>query len=255
MFESIQDGVTSEQRRLLNASCEGFWRNGKFLNSEDSWWIDETTGLVDVGGNFIWRWGRAEGLLGIKFGKIRGYFKVEGAGLEDASDLPREIGSILIANSNRFRTLEGIGLVKGSITMDGNLLVSLEGMTKNLLNGYSPSAKFHGLAGNPVRSGFLREDIEEVLSGETTWTQVYLEIAAGEYKVSDDSIEWILENKLGPEVLGPEIKKNPEKMAMELGKISGKYREKVDKILSQIDFPPGFREDKDLIADLGDIGL
>ena len=112
---------------------------------------------------------------------------------------------------------------------------------------------------NPVRSAFLRDDLEEVLSGKATWTGIYLSIIAGDYgmkKDPDGSIEWILKNKLSPEVLGAEIKKAPEKMAIQLAKVPSKHRKMLNDILDQIrDLPPGFREDKDLVADLSDIGL
>lgn len=259
MFESMQDGVTPEQRALLNASCQPYQKNNQLVRPEDAWWIDPATGLVNVGENFILKNGWTEGLLGIKFGKIGGYFNVIGAGLEDASELPREVGTLLNIDDNKFRTLEGIGAVKKSISADNNLLVSLEGITKEILGEFSPSAKFHGLAGNPVRSGFLRGDLEDVLEGKETWTAIYLSIVAGDYGIKKDpdgSIEWILQNKLSPEVLGEEIRKAPEKMAIELAKVPSKHRKMLNSILDQIgDLPPGFREDKDLAADLSDIGL
>ena len=266
MFESMQDGVIPEQRALLNASCQFYQKNNKMVRPEDAWWVDPATGLVNVGGNFLLMQGWTDGLLGIKFGKIGGYFNVNGAGLESASELPREIGTHLNAEDNKFRTLEGIGLVQKSITVDGNLLVSLEGIEKDLLGEFNPIlptgiflSKVQGAARNPVRSAFLRDDLEEVLSGKATWTGIYLSIIAGDYgmkKDPDGSIEWILKNKLSPEVLGAEIKKAPEKMAIELAKVPSKHRKMLNDILDQIrDLPPGFREDTDLVADLSDIGL
>ena len=266
MFESMQDGVTPEQRALLNASCQYYQKNNKMVRPEDAWWVDPATGLVNVGGNFLLMQGWTDGLLGIKFGKIGGYFNVNGAGLEFASELPREIGTHLNAEDNKFRTLEGIGLVQKSITVDGNLLVSLEGIEKDLLGEFNhilPSgiflSKVQGAARNPVRSAFLRDDLEEVLSGKTTWTGIYLSIIAGDYgmkKDPDGSIEWILKNKLSPEVLGAEIMKDPEKMVIELAKVPQKHRKMLNDILDQIrNLPPGFKDDTDLVADLSDIGL
>lgn len=259
MFESMQDGVTPEQRALLNASCKYYQKNNKGVQPEDAWWVDPETGLVNVGGNFILKDGWKEGLLGIKFGKIGGYFNVVGAGLEDASELPREIGTHLNAGGNKFRTMEGIGLVKKTISVENNLLVSLEGLTKDLLGSFTPPSKISAADRNPVRAGFLRDDLEDVLSGQETWTGIYLSIVAGDYAIKKDpdgSIEWILKNKLNPEVLGEEIRKAPEKMAVELAKVPSNHRKMLNDILDQIkDLPPGFREDKDLVADLSDIGL
>jgi hypothetical protein len=216
---------------------------------------------VNVGGNFILKDKWTEGLLGIKFGKIGGYFNVNGAGLESASELPREIGTHLNAGGNKFRTLEGIGYVKKSISVENNLLVSLEGLTKDLMGSSTQllHQKITMADRNPVRSGFLRDDLDEVLRGWATWTGVYLSIIAGDYTIKKDpdgSIEWILKNKLSPEVLGAEIKKDPAKMAIELAKVPQKHRKALNDILDQIkDLPPGFKDDTELVADLSDIGL
>jgi hypothetical protein len=260
MFESMQDGVTSEQRALLNASCQYYQKNNQGVQPKDAWWVDPATGLVNVGGNFILKDKWTEGLIGIKFGKIGGYFNVNGAGLESASELPREIGTHLNAGGNKFRTLEGIGYVEKSISVENNLLVSLEGLTEDLM-GSSTRLLHQKIRNdrNPVRSGFLRDDLEDVLSGKETWTGIYLSIIAGDYfikKDPDGSIEWIIENKLSPEVLGAEIKKAPAKMAIELAKVPQKHRKMLNDILDQIrDLPPGFKDDTDLVADLSDIGL
>ena len=259
IFESMQDGVTPEQRALLNSSCKYYQKNNKGFQPKDAWWVDPETGLVNVGGNFIIKDRWTEGLLGIKFGKVGGYFNVNGAGLESASELPREIGTHLNAGGNKFRTLEGIGYVKKTISVENNLLVSLEGLTKDLMGSFTPQSKISIADRNPVRSGFLRDDLEDVLDGKETWTGIYLSIVAGDYAIKKDpdgSIEWILQNKLSPEVLGAEIKKAPEKMSIELAKVPAKHRKMLNGILDQIrDLPPGFREDKDLVADLSDIGL
>jgi hypothetical protein len=264
IFESMQDGVTPEQRDLLNASCKIYTKNKQLVQPEDAWWVNPETGMVDVGGNFVLEKGWTRGLLGIKFGKIGGYFNVIEAGLEDPRELPREIGTHLNASGNKFRTLEGIGKVGKTVDLDNNLLVSLEGVTPETLGAVNSvgealnALRSSDLSGNPVRSAFLRDDLIEVLQGKNTWTSIYLSIVAGEYslkKNSDESIEWIVKNKLNPENLGEEIKKAPEKMAVELAKVPRHLRVHLDKILDQIDLPPGFRENEDLLAVLGDVGL
>ena len=132
-------------------------------------------------------------------------------------------------------------------------------MTLELLGGSEKyiSGKIKAY-GNPVRYSLLNDDLEEVLKGETTWTAVYLAIVAGEYGISKDpegSIGWIVENKLDPEALGAEIRKAPEKMAIELAKVDSKHKKALDDILNKIDLPPGFRDDTDLVASLRDVGL
>lgn len=267
MFESTQDGVTREQRDLLNFSCQFYTKGDKMIPSESAWWVDQTTGLVNIGGNFILKQGWDKGLLGIKFGKVGGYFNVIGADLEDASELPREVEGNLLIDDNKFRTLEGIGRVGKSISSDSNLLVSLEGMTRDLIGSgvrtlggmmVTGPGKFVGLAGNPIRSSFLRDDLEEVLDGKTTWLNVYLGIVSGEYDIREDregTIKWIFDNKVGPKALEEAIRKNPEKMAVEISKVPREYRSILGEALSQINLPSGFKDDADLLTDLGDIGL
>jgi len=264
IFESNQDGVTPQQRNLLNASCQQYRMGNEMILPQNAWWVNPDTGLIDVGGGFgLPIQGKGEGLLGIKFGTIGchslGYFNIIGAGLEDASELPRKITGSIRADDNRFRTLEGIGFVEGKVFLEGNLLVSLEGVTRDFVaESNIPPFKFLSLAKNPMRGGFLVDDLDNVLQGEETWTEIYLSIVAGDYdlhKDKDESIEWIIQNKLGPKVLEEEIRKSPERMAIQLAKVEPKYRKLIDDNLSQIDLPPGFREDKDLLADLGSIGL
>ena len=262
MFESQQNGLTPEQKEMLDDYCKTYRFDGVDIDPMKKWWVDEN-GLVNVEGDFVvnstnhkyqgWR-----GLLGIKFGNVKGNFDIDGAGLEDAADLPRVIGGNLDADNNKFRTLGGIGMVKGTISLKGNLLISLEGMTEDLMRDFTPDSKFTMLSENLVRGAFLRDDLEEVLSGDSTWTSIYLNIVAGEYliKDEDESIVWILKNKLNPEELGEEIRKAPEEMAIELAKVPAKHRKMLNDILDRIkDLPPGFREDKDLLSSLGDVGL
>ena len=56
-------------------------------------------------------------------------------------------------------------------------------------------------------------------------------------------------------MLGAEIKNAPAKLAIELAKVPQKHRKALNDILDQIDLPPGFRDDTELVADLSDIGL
>lgn len=261
VFESMQGGVTPEQRSLLNASCQTYMKNGQLVKPQDAWSVDPGTGLVNVGGNFLLDRNWKGGLLGIKFGEVKGYFNVIGAGLEDASELPRKVGSHLNIDKNKFRTLEGIGAVRKAITAGNNLLVSLEGVTEDFIKmgSFSMKMKFQTLYENPIRSAFLQDDLKAVLKGEETWTEIYLAIVSGEYAIKKDpdgSIEWILKNKLGPEVLGEEIRKFPEKMSVLLAKVPQNHRKTLKGILDEIkDLPPGFRDDMDLVTDLSDVGI
>lgn len=265
MFESMQDGLTLDQKELLDDYCKPYKYDGEVIDPEKLWWVDER-GLVNVKGDFIVNptthkyKGRTEGLLGIKFGRVEGNFKAQEIGLEKASDLPREVGGNLSANGNKFRTLEGIGKIRYTINLRENLLVSLEGMTEDLMGNYNPDSKFDSLFENPVRAGFLIGDLEYVLVGDQTWEETYLDIVLDKSYLSqskdpEGTIIWVLENKLGPEVLEKMIKKSPEMMSVKLAKVSPRYRKYLNSTLDKINLPPGFREDRDLMTDLGDVGL
>lgn len=248
-----QEGVTPEQRELLNDSCRHYQKNNQMIQPQDAWWVNPETGLVDVGGNFVldsekWK----SGLLGIRFGKIKGYFNIDGAGISDASELPREIGTHLNADRNRFRTLEGIGLVGGRLELDSNLLVSLEGLDPKKADW------FMGF-GNPVRANFMGDDLEEVESGKRTWLEVYVDILRGEYAIKRGEAEakdWVLRNKFDAKTLEPLIKSDPEGTALLLAKIPAEYQEVISTTLDSIsDLPPGFRDDFDPLSDLTSLGF
>ena len=70
MFESTQDGVTPEQRSLLNDSCQPYQENGQMVNPADAWWVDPESGLVTVGGNFILRRNWKEGQNGTRRARV-----------------------------------------------------------------------------------------------------------------------------------------------------------------------------------------
>jgi hypothetical protein len=158
-----------------------------------------------------------------------------------------------------------MGDVKGNMDLSNNLLISLEGISE--VSAFKdPKSRSLPLlftskiqvSGNPVRAPYLLDDLEEVLDGETSWMRIYLEILTGDLDIKKDkeeSIQWILDNKIDPKILEEEIKKNPEKMSVLIGKIPREYRKTIDGALDQIDLPPGFRDDKDLIRNLNDVGF
>jgi hypothetical protein len=114
LFES-RDGLTDEQRKFLDENTIGTW----WMNSE---------GLVDVEGGFL---GYREGLedfLGIKFGKVSGYFTCRGNQLRTLEGAPREVGGDFSCRDNQLRTLEGSpSEVGGVFYCWENPLISLEG--------------------------------------------------------------------------------------------------------------------------------
>jgi hypothetical protein len=85
-------------------------------------------GLVDVRGNF---WCNNQGLedfLGIRFGKVSGYFWCFDNQLRTPEGAPIEVGKDFSCSGNQLRTLEGSPrVVRGDFYCYGNPLISLEG--------------------------------------------------------------------------------------------------------------------------------
>ena len=114
LFEN-RDGLTDEQRKFLNKNTEGTWS----VNNE---------GLVDIKGSFYCSSQGLEDFLGIRFGKVDGYFYCDGNQLRTLEGSPREVGRYFYCYSNQLRTLEGSPReVGGHFYCSGNPLISLEG--------------------------------------------------------------------------------------------------------------------------------
>jgi hypothetical protein len=121
LFES-RDGLTDEQRKFLDNFTIGTWS----VNSE---------GLVDVEGGFYCSEG-LEDFLGIRFGKMSGYFTCRGNQLRTLEGAPREVGGYFSCRGNQLRTLQGSPRkVGGSFYCYRNPLISLEGAPEVIM-GY-----------------------------------------------------------------------------------------------------------------------
>ena len=114
LFES-RDGLTNKQRKFLDENTRGKWS----VNSE---------GLVDVQGSFYCYSQGLEDFLGIRFGKVSGYFTCRGNQLKTLEGSPREVGGYFSCSENQLRTLEGSPRkVGGNFYCHQNPLISLEG--------------------------------------------------------------------------------------------------------------------------------
>ena len=114
LFES-RDGLTDEQRKFLDENTIGTWG----MNSE---------GLVGVQGSFYCYSQGLEDFLGIRFGKMSGYFTCRGNQLRTLEGAPREVGGDFSCRDNQLRTLEGSpSEVGGVFYCWENPLISLEG--------------------------------------------------------------------------------------------------------------------------------
>ena len=114
LFER-RGGLTVEQRKFLDEYIFGTWS----VNSE---------GLVDVEGSFYCYSQGLEDFLGIRFGKVSGYFYCGGNQLRTLEGSPREVGSDFSCRGNQLRTLQGSPReVGGHFYCYGNPFISLDG--------------------------------------------------------------------------------------------------------------------------------
>ena len=114
LFES-SDGLTDEQRKFLVKNTPVTWS----LNSE---------GLVDVQGDFDCYGQGLEDFLGIRFGRVSGYFRCYDNQLRTLEGSPREVGRNFYCFGNQLRTLEGSPReVGGHFYCHKNPLISLKG--------------------------------------------------------------------------------------------------------------------------------
>jgi hypothetical protein len=123
LFES-SDGLTDEQRKFLDKYTDGSWS----VNSE---------GLVDVEGSF---WCENQGLedfLGIRFGRVSGYFWCYWNQLRTLEGSPREVVGNFDCDGNQLKTLEGAPKkVGGDFSCDGNPLISLQEAPEVIKGGF-----------------------------------------------------------------------------------------------------------------------
>ena len=123
LFES-RDGLTDEQRKFLDEYTRGTWS----VNSE---------GLVDIKGGFFCVGERIEDFLGIRFGKVSGYFWCFDNQLRTLEGSPREVGEGFYCYGNQLRTLEGAPReVGGDFNCGINPLISLEGAPEVIMGSF-----------------------------------------------------------------------------------------------------------------------
>jgi hypothetical protein len=123
--------LTHKQNVLLNSLI-----SRDYYNKEDegtSWSINPETGRLDIIGKFKVssynkeKWGELME-MGIKIGKVKGYFDVSDCGLSSSEGFPLEVTGDFNISNNKFTNLVGCPLkVGGRYKCDRNKLTSLEG--------------------------------------------------------------------------------------------------------------------------------
>ena len=149
-------GLTPSVVNWLNKSTEGEWE------------FNETTGEIDISGNFSSIAENKLGFRGIKFGEVSGHFIIKSAGLKSLEGAPRKVdGDFNCSLNNELTSLKGAPQeVGGYFNCAQNALTSLEGAPKRIKGifacGYNSLKTLEGApevvegsfqcAGNPLIS-------------------------------------------------------------------------------------------------------
>ena len=92
------------------------------------WWLNPTTGLVDIDGDFDCIDSKLKNLLGVKFGRVSGSFYCHLNQLTTLEGAPLEVGRDFNCTNNKLTTLEGAPQkVGGNFLCFWNELTSLKG--------------------------------------------------------------------------------------------------------------------------------
>jgi hypothetical protein len=142
-IEALDNGVKSQSS----------WGRDK----ESSWSINSETGLVDVEGNFNARSPIEKDLLGIKFGKVNGYFRIGSIELTTLEGCPFEVTGSFHANNNKFEDLKGSPKKVGGgfFVSNNSKLKSLEGAPEEVGEEFDVSScrNLDSLKGCPEKIG------------------------------------------------------------------------------------------------------
>jgi hypothetical protein len=116
LFEYFRDGLSKEQIEFLNKFTMGDWK------------YNQDTGLVDVSGSFDCGGKELKDFLGIRFGKVSGYFYCYRNQLTTLEGSPSEVDGNFYCGNNQLTTLEGSpSKVGGDFFCSDNQLTTLEG--------------------------------------------------------------------------------------------------------------------------------
>ena len=276
LFESVQI-LTREQKNFLNKYTKG-----------GSWSLNPSTGLVDVDGDFDCSREGLNDLLGIRFGEASWNFYCNGNNLKSLEGAPKTVEGDFYCSDNPLQTLEGAPQtvggdfscnnelttlegapqeVNGSFYCSGNMLTSLTGAPQTVGGDfYCADNKLTSLVGAPQTVGgefycnnnrlTSLEGAPQTVGGE--FSSDGLTIPKGEWSM-DTLIGIFLDGTpnqqqlvaplVDPRVIQQQIDENPEGM---LVKLKGHLKHPQ---FQGLKWPKRLEQEKDLLSDLGDVGL
>ena len=142
LFENTQE-LTQDQKDWLD-QC-----------TDDAWWVNPQTGLVDVEGVFDCEAQGLSDFKGVRFGRVKGYFDCRENQLTSLEGAPQEVGDDFYCSDNQLTSLEGAPQkVGGEFDCSDNQLTSLEGAPQ-IVRGYFDCSRngLTSLKGGPQSVG------------------------------------------------------------------------------------------------------
>jgi hypothetical protein len=213
---------------------------------------------TEVGGDLVIGGNQIESLKDLPTKKVGRSFSARACGLISLEGCPEEIGENLFVEINRLTTLEGAPKImpddaKVNCYSRGRFsdlpLVSLEGLPPNLspenIETESPFPSMKGLPQDFLRDGY--RGFKETGS----WVPYYIKL---DLEYSDKGFfteEFILE-KLDPVKIQQFINEFPEKAIVQ---ITPWVKTKKGSRYDGLKFPENLKGERDLLSDLGDVGL
>ena len=277
LFESAQT-LTQDQKDFLDKYTKG-----------GPWSLNPSTGLVDVDGDFYCSREGLNDLLGIRFGKAHWNFYCNGNNLTSLEGAPQTVGGDFYCSDNSLQTLEGAPqTVGGDFSCNKNKLTTIEGAPQ-IVNGafYCSGNMLTSLTGAPQTVGgefgctdnklTSLEGAPQTVGGDFSCYNNRLTSLAGAPETvkggfSSDSLKiprgkWSMDTLIGifltgtpqqkqlvaplvdPKVIQQQIDENPEGMLIKLkGYLKHPH-------FQGLKWPRHLDQEKDLLSDLGDVGL
>ena len=144
IYESQEtSGLTKRQVKFLNKYTAG------------SWSVNQTTGLVDVQGNFDCSNQYRKSLSGISFGHVNGNFNCNSNQLTSLEGAPNTVSEDFVCFNNRLTSLEGAPQTVGNyFDCSINQLQTLEGAPQTVVGDFRCSTNdLQSLKGSPQTVG------------------------------------------------------------------------------------------------------
>lgn len=278
LFESANEPLNQDQIALLNR-CLGTWS------------YNESTGFVDVDGDFDYFRSKGKDFYGIKFGVVTGSFYCHTDRMVSLEGAPQKVEGDFYCHKNKLKSLKGAPPeIGGGFYCSDNILESLEG-APNEINGdfFCSNNKLESLEGSPqkVDGSFIcsnnnlkslkgapqkiGEDFRctnkkgiKLISLEGAPQEIGGGFYCGVFKSVNGkwSLKWaisnidkypILSSIVPVEALQDVINKNPGKMVMKLKKVWNKLKK--DPAYASLEFPESYREVFGTLSDLADLGI